>query len=147
MPDIVDVGATVNAVALDLEALADRIRNECAAADKAGCAQIEHAIQAGRCLLQVREQINGSFRKWLEQHSLGRSRAYNFIQLAENETRVRKYAKLLAEHASVHSCGHISTVAMLRMLRAKPLGSKFGKAKGVSGKPLKKADWTCIDAR
>ena len=131
----------------DLEALAVKIRDEYTAADKAGCARIDHAIVAGKYLRQVQGQIGrglGGFRSWLERHNLKPTTAYNYIKLANNEWQIRRW---LESVESVQASEHFSVEGVLRMLRpARPSSSKPDKdTKGVSGSvltPPKRADWT-----
>jgi hypothetical protein len=114
---------------LDEEAVI--IQRECAAADAAGHARLDHAIEAGKHLLLVHNEIGRGFRAWLQAHGLKKTLAYDYILLAQHEESVR-------------SSGHSSIAAALRMLRAKS-DKKPGKSKKKSnptGSPLTKASWT-----
>jgi hypothetical protein len=117
---------------VNLDQLAAKIREECAAADMAGRAALDHGISAGKYCLQVRKQIGRGFRGWLQQHGLKKTTVYDFIKLAEHEESVRR-------------SGHSSIAAALRMLRGKTSkSSSFSESTNKSGtnSSLTKAAWT-----
>jgi hypothetical protein len=122
----------------EVNLLAARIREECAAIDAEGAAvemasraALEHAFVAGEHAIQARAKIGCGFRKWLADHGLKKSAIYNYIRLAEHK-------------ATVQSSGHFSIAAALRMLCAKSGNSgKSGKSrKSNVDSPLSKAAWT-----
>lgn len=95
---------------LNLEQEAAIIQRECAAADAAGHCRIDHGIEAGNHLINVKQCIGRGLRGWLAKHDLKKTQCYDFMLLALNAESVRR-------------AGHSSIAAALRTLRAKSGGS------------------------
>jgi hypothetical protein len=111
---------------VNLDTLAEQIRREFGEISSAGRSCLEHAIAAGQHLLQARKQIGRGFRRWLQQHDLKKTCAYECIQLAEHAETVR-------------TSGHSSIHAALRGLRSK--GSPRNSTPKPPPSPLNKAAW------
>jgi hypothetical protein len=116
-------------LAVNLDVLAVKIRDECAAAEMADRTALDHGINAGKHCIRVHKQIGRGFRSWLEQHGLKKTTCYDFMKLAEHEECVRR-------------SGHSSIAAALRMLRATAGKPDKSKKANASSLPLSKASWT-----